>query len=84
MKLKAELSIWLAFAENQLRQKSRETWLRLGDRNSKFFHASVKVKQARNCISQLYSASGKRVSDYEELKTMAPAYYSKLSNQSDY
>lgn len=37
--------------ESMLRQKSRCIWLNLGDSNSKFFHASMKVRQHRNRIS---------------------------------
>ena len=37
LELQANLSTWLAHEENQMREKSRESWLQLGDKNTKFF-----------------------------------------------
>ena len=38
-----ELEHWLSMEESQLRQKSRDLGLQLGDRNSNFFHAKKKT-----------------------------------------
>jgi hypothetical protein len=46
--------------ESVLSQRSRQTWLREGDLNTRFFHASVKVRNIRNHISAL------RVGDTDE------------------
>ena len=75
---------WLALEEEQLRQKSEEIWLQLADRNSLFFHSSIKTRQARNCISQLYTDTGRKVSNMEDIKRLASAFYQNLFNQSDY
>ena len=66
------------------RQKSRESWLHLGDRNSKFFHSIVKVKTARNHISSLISDNGSPISNHQELKDMASEFYKKLFNHTGY
>ena len=59
--------------KTNLNKKSRENWLQLGDRNTMFFHSAVKIRQARNYIGQIYNAAGQKVSDYEELRNIAPA-----------
>ena len=83
-KLKSELNKWLAHEEEEPRQKSREVRLQLGDRNTKYFHASIKNRQARNCINHLYDNCGVEVSDLDGVRSMDPAFYSNLFNQSDY
>ncbi|XP_019255176.1 PREDICTED: uncharacterized protein LOC109233767 [Nicotiana attenuata] len=39
---------WEAIHEQIMRQKSRATWIQLGDCNTKYFHAYMKARQARN------------------------------------
>ena len=57
------------FSENLHKEESRikaELGIRqsqeLGDKNTQFFHSSIKVRQARNYIRQLYTDTGQRVS----------------------
>lgn len=70
--------------EDRLRLKSRECWMLLGDKNTKFFHSVVKTKHARDHISNLISESGTQVSATETLKAMALDFYNKLFNHSGY
>ncbi|KAK1326179.1 hypothetical protein QJS10_CPA01g02060 [Acorus calamus] len=44
--------------ESFLRQKSRQTWLSEGDRNSKFFYFSIKARIAQNSIRRVQLADG--------------------------
>ncbi|XP_062093673.1 uncharacterized protein LOC133799690 [Humulus lupulus] len=50
-----------------LRQKSKITWLRLGDENSSFFHASLKKRQLSNCIISYIDANGCFVDNYAKV-----------------
>lgn len=48
-------------------QKSRNTWLGSADQNTKFFHAQVKQRRARNRIAGLHNAAGEWVTDEKKL-----------------
>ena len=56
--LQTELSEWLLRSEVVWRQKSRELWLKLGDKNSKFFHLSTIIRRRRNNIDALKNEEG--------------------------
>lgn len=51
--LQSELSKWLLRSEVLWRQKSRELWLKLGDKNTKFFHISTIIRRKRNSIDAI-------------------------------
>ena len=51
--LHLELNEWLEREELKWRQKSKELWLKDGDRNSKFFHLSTMIRRRRNFISEI-------------------------------
>lgn len=57
-KIKKELIIAYREEEGFWRQKSRDKWLNLGDRNSKFFHLSVKARRASNQLTRLKNKDG--------------------------
>ena len=84
LELQASLNTWLAHEENQMRQKSWETWLQLGDRNTKFFYSVIKTQQAKNHITHLINEDGNPVTDSAAIKVEAPAYFEKLFNQRSY
>lgn len=52
---------WDAVHERVLRQKSRATWIKYGDKNSKYFFAHLKARQARNNISSIYTEQGEKL-----------------------
>ncbi|XP_030945669.1 uncharacterized protein LOC115970144 [Quercus lobata] len=61
--LQAELSEWLLRSETLWRQKSRELWLKLGDKNSKFFHLSTIVRRKRNNIDAIRDGNGSWITE---------------------
>lgn len=78
-----ELSTALKAEEIFWRQKSRVLWLREGDRNSKFFHALVKQRRARNRITQLLDENGNVVEDEEGLVAIATSYFTQIFESSN-
>jgi hypothetical protein len=51
--LSLELNDWLEREEIKWKQKSRELWLKEGDKNSKFFHLSTMIHRRRNFIAEI-------------------------------
>lgn len=70
----------LAREEIFWRQKSRETWLKDGDRNTKFFHTSVKVRRSQNKIFSIKNKEGGTVSDLNQINWAAVKYFSEIFN----
>uniref|UniRef100_A0A803NMW7 Reverse transcriptase domain-containing protein n=1 Tax=Cannabis sativa TaxID=3483 RepID=A0A803NMW7_CANSA len=62
--------------ESLWRQKSREVWLRLGDRNSKFFHASTIIQRRRNQILSLKDHEGNKCDDRRKMSSIIENYFS--------
>ena len=56
--LQAELAKWLLWSETLWRQKSRELWLKLREKNSKFFHLSTIVRRKRNSVNAIREGNG--------------------------
>lgn len=55
---KAEEKFW--------RQRSRQMWLVLGDRNTSYFHASTKSRRARNRMSIIEDSEGNPVHEEDK------------------
>lgn len=59
-------------------QRSRLKWLKWGDRNSKFFHATTVQRRNRNRIIKIKNDSGDWVEGTKEILTSVEEYYRAL------
>lgn len=58
--------------------KSRISWLKWGDRNTKFFHATTIQRRNRNRITLLKDANGEWVKEDQPLKEMTETFFKNL------
>ncbi|XP_074283597.1 uncharacterized protein LOC141608138 [Silene latifolia] len=61
-----------------LRQKSKEAWLKEGDDNTSYFHASIKKRRARNKVYQVKDMRGKLCNHCDDIKNAFEEYYISL------
>ena len=66
-KAKDDFKSWALMEEISLRQKSRETWLKEGDKNTRFFHRMANAHRRRNFLQNL-SINGRRLDKGDEIK----------------
>jgi hypothetical protein len=59
-------------------QKSRDKWIKLGDRNTKFFHAATVIRRKRNQIHGLHLPNGIWCTHDDMLKDEAQKFFKKL------
>ncbi|XP_021600717.1 uncharacterized protein LOC110606275 [Manihot esculenta] len=62
----------LAKEDIRLRQQAKQFWFRHGDRNSKYFHNSIKTRRRCNRIQQIVTSDGSLSSDVELLPLVQP------------
>ncbi|XP_075663334.1 uncharacterized protein LOC142632901 [Castanea sativa] len=67
--LQLELAEWLLRSETLWRQKSRELWLKLSDRNTKFFHLSTIIRRKRNNIDAIRDEQGAWITETEATRS---------------
>ncbi|KAI9126678.1 hypothetical protein K1719_002274 [Acacia pycnantha] len=68
--------------ENYWWQRSRISWLKSGDRNSKFFHLTTLIKRRRNLILSIKDDNGVWTRDKSTLNAMFTDYFSNLFSPS--
>lgn len=63
------------------RQKSRDSWLQGGDRNTRFFHLTTLVRRRRNKIEGLYDSADNWCADSNSMKSIAVDFFTDLFSQ---
>ena len=66
-KAKEEFKSWAVLEEISWRQKSRETWLKEGDRNTGFFHRMANAHRRRSCFQSI-SINDRRLDKEAKIK----------------
>ena len=66
--LNLELDEWLAREDLKWKQKSREIWIREGDRNTRFFHLSTLIRRMRNYIQEIKLEDDSWINDREDIQ----------------
>ena len=74
--LRKELDDCLSKKEVYWRKKSREVWLKEGDRNTKFFHNLVKIWRANNKIYEIQNVDGALIQDKEAINVKVVIFFS--------
>lgn len=64
-------------------QKSRENWIKFGNKNTKFYHAQTVIRRRRNKITSL-KIDGEWCSDEQILHREAHNFFKKLFMSSDH
>ncbi|KAB5569276.1 hypothetical protein DKX38_003069 [Salix brachista] len=65
------------------KQKSRNSWLKEGDRNTHFFHLSTIIRRRKNKIEGLQNTNGDWVSDMCGMKDIVVNYFHELFSNSE-
>lgn len=73
--LNEELKRTYLLEEDHWRQRSRQLWLNLGDKNTGYFHASTKARKALNKFSVLEGPDGNPVFSEEDITTTMENYF---------
>ncbi|GAA0148044.1 hypothetical protein LIER_36641 [Lithospermum erythrorhizon] len=60
------------------RSKSRISWYKDEDANTKLFHNSMRVNQSRNLITRIEDDQGRMIDEYEHVKLTAINFYKGL------
>ncbi|XP_057871227.1 uncharacterized protein LOC131077702 [Cryptomeria japonica] len=80
MKLLVDHESILTKEEVFWKQKSRETWLEEGDKNTKFFHNSVSMRRVRNHISKIKLSDGSEVANPKTIVKEVVDFFSLILN----
>ena len=69
---------WRKIEDMALLQKPRINWMRNGDKNTAYFHGTIKERRASNTIYELQDAEGKWHNNTGEIHHEITQFYQKL------
>ena len=67
VKARADFKSWALMEEISWRQKSREIWLKEGDKNTGFFHRMANAHRRRTCLNSI-CINGRKLVKEEDIK----------------
>lgn len=88
IRLYAELSQTVRAEEIKWRLKSRQTWLREGDKNTSYFHKQATIRKARNTVNTIRDGEGNNHETQDSIKAAATSHFKSLltedNNEEDF
>lgn len=76
--LKRDVNQLLEHEDIKWRQRSKENWMKYGDQNIRFFHASATQKKRQNLVYSIHDENGVRWESQEEVGDAFVRYYTRL------
>ena len=76
--LRKEINELLDEEEIRWNQRSRVDWLKLGDRNTQYFHHRASQRKRKNEIRGLWDKNGKWCEKMGEIANIATDYFSEI------
>lgn len=73
-----DLKKWIGIEESVFRQKSRASWLKLGDENNRFFFSVMKSRHAGNRIDSIYTSFGVKLIEPQAIQDEIIGFYKSL------
>lgn len=66
------------------KQRSRQNWLKHGDRNTKFFHEKAKQRVARNQIRRLKNEAGEWFDEEDDIAGVLVQHFRELYKENEF
>jgi hypothetical protein len=76
--LRSEINTLLEQEDLWWMQRSKEAWLKDGDKNTKYFHACANQKRRKSCIDRILDEHGCLCESSEEIGNAFTYYYTSL------
>jgi hypothetical protein len=80
--LQSEINNIMEDEDLKWKQLAKEHWLKLGDKNTKFYHAYVNQKRRANIIEQIMDMNGRQCSTDCEIKKASVNYFGEIFSTS--